>query len=225
MKKRILIVEDELDIVRLIQHRLNPDLFEIDFSLDGQCAMDRLIESSYHLVILDIMLPKVDGLSICNFIHKNAPQTFIFIISALGQDSDKIAAYEMGADMYICKPFSPKVFATEIMALFRRCNVYQKIIGGNEILLDEKRFKLAIDGHDLQLTPSEYLIFKTLYQNKKQSFSRSDLVALIYDEGQGNLCERSIDSHIAHIRKKLEPFDQSRLIETVRGKGYAIHAD
>lgn len=222
--KKILIVEDEFDIVHLIKNRLNAELFEIDFALDGRSAMDRILETTYDLVILDIMLPKINGLEICNYLHRHSPSSFIIIISALSRDAEIINAYEMGADSYISKPFSPRVLASEIMALFRRCNIYKQVVHKSEISLEQEYFRLRIDGHTLQLTPSEYLIFSTLFENQKRSFSRLDLVSLIYEQGQGNLTERSIDSHVAHIRKKLRPFNHSTLIETVRGRGYVINA-
>jgi len=162
-------------------------------------------------------------MDICNYLHKNATSTFIFIISALGSEEQKIKAFEMGADSYINKPFSPKVLASEIMALFRRCNTHKQMIDKSEITLDEDYFQVNINGHTLQLTPGEFLIFSTLFENKHMPFSRFDLVTLIYESGQGEISERGIDSHIAHIRKKLEPYKYKELIETVRGKGYVIN--
>jgi len=224
VKKKILIVEDEVEIVNLIKNRLNENLFEIDIALDGREAMNYILSNNYDLVILDIMLPKVNGMDICSHLHKHKPSTFIFVISALSSEAEKIKAYEMGADSYTIKPFSPKVLASEVTALFRRCHVYQHVVQKNEISLDEDFSTLTIDGHNLQLTPSEYLIFSTLFENRRAPFSRLDLASLIYEYGQGDISERGIDSHIAHIRKKLEPFDQKNLIETVRGKGYVINA-
>ena len=223
MKKKILIVEDEFDIVCLIKNRLSEDLFEVDFTLDGREAMDLILDKTYDLVILDIMLPKVNGLEICDYIHKHMPSTFIFIISALNSEKEKIKSYEMGADSYTNKPFSPKVLASEITALFRRHTIYNHVVNKSEIFLDEDYFRITINGHSLQFTPSEYLIFSTLFENRRSPFSRLDLTGLIYDQGQGDISERGIDSHIAHIRKKLEPFSQKALIETVRGKGYVIN--
>lgn len=225
MKKKILIVEDEYEIVCLIKNRLDPELFIVDYALDGREAMDFILANQYDLVILDIMLPKVNGLEVCRYLHRHAPSTFIFIISALAGESQKIEAYEMGADSYIAKPFSPRVLASEVMALLRRCNSYQHVVRHNEISLEDDFFRLRINGHVLQLTPSEYLIFSTLFENRRSPFSRLDLASLIYEHGQGDISERGIDSHVAHIRKKLHPFDQKDLIETVRGKGYVINAD
>jgi DNA-binding response OmpR family regulator len=224
MKKRILIVEDEVDIITLIQNRLNTDLFTIDSALDGQEAMDYLLSQTYDLVLLDIMLPKVNGLEICRYIHKYHPKAFIFIMSALTKESQKIKAFELGADSYICKPFSPRVLVSEVMALFRRFNTYEHVVLHNEITLKENFYQLVINGHILQLTPSEYLIFTTLFKNRHYTFSRAELSSLIYDYGQGEISERGIDSHISHIRKKLHRFEQKNLIETVHGKGYVINA-
>jgi len=224
MKKKILIVEDELDIVRLIKNRLHPELFEVDYALDGREALDFILTTNYDLVILDIMLPKINGFEICSYLHKNAVATFIFVISALTEDAQKVKAYELGADSYISKPFSPKVLASEIMALFRRCHAYKDITKKNNITLDDDYFRLWINGCELQLTPSEYLIFSTLFENRHLPFSRLDLATLIYEYDQGQISERGIDSHIAHIRKKLLPFEKQTLIETVRGKGYVINA-
>lgn len=223
MKKKVLIVEDEYEIVCLIKNRLNEDLFEVGFALDGQEAMDLLLANTYDLVILDIMLPKINGLEICNYIHKHMPSSFIFIISALNSEKEKVKAYELGADSYTNKPFSPKVLVSEITALFRRHTSYHQVVNHSEIFLDEDYFRLSINGHNLQLTPSEYLIFSTLFENRRAPFSRLDLSSLIYEQSHGDISERGIDSHIAQIRKKLEPFDQKNLIQTVRGKGYVIN--
>ncbi len=224
MKKRILIVEDEIEIITLIQNRLSEDLFIIDFALDGKEAMDYFLGQTYDLVILDIMLPTVNGLEICTHLHKNYPKTFIFIMSALISESHQIKAFDLGADSYISKPFSPRVLVSEVMALFRRCNIYNDVVAQNEITLKDDFFQVVINGHILQLTPSEYLIFSTLFENRRLPFSRMDLSSLIYDYGQGEISERGIDSHIAHIRKKLHRFKQKDLIKTVHGKGYVINA-
>lgn len=224
MKKRILIVEDEVEIITLIQNRLSPDLFIIDSATDGQEAMDHIIKKTYDLVILDIMLPKVNGLEICTYIHKRHTKTFIFIMSALTSESQKIKAFDLGADSYISKPFSPRVLVSEVRALFRRCATYDEVVQENEISLKDDFFQVIINGHTLQLTPSEYLIFSTLFENRCLPFSRTDLSTLIYDYGQGEISERGIDSHIAHIRKKLHAFEQKSLIKTVHGKGYVINA-
>jgi DNA-binding response OmpR family regulator len=224
MKKKLLIVEDEIDIVRLIENRLDTDLFTIDFALDGRQAMDCILTNTYDLVTLDIMLPKVDGMKICSHLHRYMPSAFIIVISALTGESQKIKAYEMGADCYIPKPFSPRVLASRIMAFFRRSQTPEHVVQHHAISLKDDYFQLEIDGHSLQLTPSEYLIFTTLFRNRRMAFSRLDLAALIYEHGQGEIGERGIDSHIAHIRKKLQPFGQKELIETVRGKGYVINA-
>lgn len=222
MRKKVLIVEDENDIVHLIRNRLDAELFDVDTAGDGQQAMEKILAQTFDLVILDIMLPKIDGLQICSHLHRYAPGSFIMIISALSQESDKIRAYELGADSYVSKPFSPKVLASEIMALFRRGNRYDALVQHREIMLIPERFSLGVDGHTIQLTPSEFLIFETLFNHRRQSFTRADLAEVIYDNALGELSERSIDSHIAHIRKKFEPLQLEGLIETVRGRGYAI---
>jgi len=224
LKKRILIVEDEPDIAALISNRLDHRFYEVDHVECGAEAKRKIALNRYDLVTLDIMVPEVDGLALCDYLYTHFPKTFIIIVSALGHENDRMRGYDVGADDYVAKPFSPKELASKITAKLRRSSgEVHHVKEKNRLILDEERLCIALNGFPLDLTPSEYLILSTLLKSPSMVFSRDQLAEIIYLEGQGAISSRGIDSHIAHIRKKLSISDSASSIQTVRGWGYKIN--
>lgn len=204
MKKNILIVEDEEQILQLIQNRLDSDIYNIDIAIDGREALLKINSKLYDLITLDIMLPYVDGFEISKAIRKKSYQTLIIMVSALDTQEFKIKGYEFGADDYIAKPFSPKELAMKIKNLLKRreeINSQTKIYMSN-IILDELAKEIKINGFCVDVTPSEYLILTIMIKNRNRVYSRAELAQSIYDNNLGEIDERGIDSHIYHIRKK-----------------------
>lgn len=185
MKYKILIVEDESDIVKLIENRLDKALFEVSIAMDGAEAL-RLIETHhYDLLTLDIMLPHVDGLTLCENVRNRHKDSLILIISALDTMERKEKAYTLGADDYIDKPFSPKLVALKIESLLKRRiemnTVPLKTF--KDLEHDENLKHFLVSGKRLALTFSEYTILKMLFETPKKVFSKEELSQILYNEG------------------------------------------
>ena len=224
-KKKILIIEDEKAIADLIVQRLQTALYDVDVAFDGRDALTLLSTKSYDLATVDIMLPYLDGLTLCQKFRKISPQTFLIIVSALDEEETRLKGYEYGADDYVIKPFSPKELLAKITSHFRREETLSSQNAKNlhNLLLDDAKKEIKINGFALQLTPSEYLLLLTLLDNPKKLFSRDELSYLIYENSLGEIDSRGIDTHISHIRKKIKKFDTIEYIKTVLGQGYIIN--
>ena len=225
MKHKILIVEDERDIVNLIFNRLDKDKYDVTIALSGDEALKLVKTQEFDLVSLDLMLPKVHGLSICEAVRKKSKQTLIIIVSALDLDKSKESAYSLGADDYVSKPFSPKLLALKIASLLQRrfemANLdmqYKKIVQHNSSL---QRF--FINNTQLALTPSEYMLFETLFSNPIKIFSKDELSQILYNEDLGNIDRDGIRTHIYTLRKKISLFSDKEIIKTVRGAGFTLY--
>ena len=225
MKKKLLIIEDEEAIADLIVQRFKTSLYDIDVATDGNQALRLLSTNSYDLATIDIMLPYVDGLTLCKKFRQYSPQTFLILVSALDKEETRLQGYAYGADDYITKPFSTKELLAKVKSHFRREDTLksEKSIITQNILLDNNKKEIKINGFQLLLTPSEYLLFFTLLNNPKKLFSREELSYLIYENSLGKIDSRGIDSHISHIRKKIKKFDKIEYIKTVHGQGYIIN--
>jgi len=227
MKKKILIVEDEEQIVQLIKNRLDSTLYHVDIALDGKEALLKINANNYDLITLDIMLPHVDGFEIAKMIRKKSYHTLIVMVSALDTDEFKIKGYDYGVDDYMSKPFSAKELSVKIKSLLKRREELSSLKSKylSNIILNEEAKEVFVDGFKIRLTPSEYLILTTLINNKNRVYSRAELAQIIYNNNLGEIDNRGIDSHIYHIRKKAEIFNSKEIIKTVRGMGYKIYED
>jgi len=225
MKKRLLVIEDEKAISDLIIQRFKTSLYNVDVASDGREALVLLNANQYDLATIDIMLPYVDGLTLCKKFREYSPQTFLILVSALDEEETKLKGYTYGADDYITKPFSPKELLAKVQSHFRReailASKQAKII--QNLQLNDATKEIKINGFLLTFTPSEYLLFFTLLNNPKKLFSRDELSYLIYENNLGEIDSRGIDSHISHIRKKIKKFDRIEYIKTVHGQGYIIN--
>lgn len=225
MKYKILIVEDEPEIIKLIENRLDKNLFEVSIAMDGKEAL-RLIETNhYDLLTLDIMLPFLDGLSLCQAVRKRHKDSLILIISALDTMERKEKAYNLGADDYIEKPFSPKLLALKIESLLKRrleiTSVPLSSVGQLQHNEDLKHF--FIHEKRLALTLSEYTILKILFETPKKIFSKEELSQILYNEDIGNIDKNGIGTHVYQIRKKISLLSNESIIKTVRSVGYTLY--
>ncbi len=225
MKKRLLIIEDEKAIADLIVQRFQTSLYDVDVATDGKEALALLSTNKYDLATVDIMLPLMDGLTLCKKFRELSPQTFLILVSALDEEETKLKGYTYGADDYITKPFSPKELLAKVESHFRRADTLSSLnsIITQNILLEDNKKEIKINGFKLSFTPSEYLLFFTLLNNPKKLFTREELSYLIYENNLGEIDSRGIDSHISHIRKKIKKFDTIEYIKTVHGQGYIIN--
>jgi DNA-binding response OmpR family regulator len=225
MLYKILIVEDEPEIVRLIQNRLDSEKFDITIAMDGAEALIYIGSNHYDLVTLDIMLPHVDGFTLCENIRKCHKDSLILIISALDTLEQKEKAYLLGADDYIPKPFSPKLVALKIVSLLkRRVEILNAPLPFYANIQHDTQLKqFYIQGHPLLLTLSEYTIFKILFETPKKVFSKEDLSQILYNDDIGNIDKEGIGTHIYQLRKKIALINEDNMIKTIRNIGYTLY--
>jgi len=225
MKKKILIIEDEAEIAQLLIRRLDKSLYEISHETDGAKALLLIQSQRFDLAYIDVMLPSVDGLTLTQAIRVQDKESIILIVSALSADSDQLKGYDLGADDYVAKPFSPKLLATKIASLLSRRDeilpVAQPLPEG--VSYDEMAKSIFIKEKPLSLTPSEYHIFLLLLQLPQKVFSREEITQHLYDSYYYEIDTRGIDTHIYQIRKKVAFLSDAPMIKTVRNMGYTIH--
>jgi len=225
MKYKILIVEDEQDIVNLITKRLDEETYDITVALKGDEALHLIKTQEFDLVSLDIMLPNVDGLTICKELRKQNKKTLIIIVSALDFDESKEEAYSLGADDYMPKPFLPKLLSLKIASLLqRRYEMLNSTMEFKKIVqLNSPLQRFLINGTELCLTPSEYMIFETLFSNPIKIFSKDELSQILYNENLGNIDRNGIRTHIYTLRKKISQLTDLEILKTVRGTGFTLY--
>ena len=222
-KNTVLIVEDEEDIRTLLIYNLGKEGFSVTAVESGELGLQHAIESHPDLIILDLMLPGMDGLSVCRALKNsdNTRQIPIIIASAKGEEADIITGLEMGADDYVAKPFSPKVLVARIHALMRRTVQKQAdqsdVVKSHELELDPVKFKAKLAGEKLELTSNEFHVLHFLARHGGWVFTRYQIVNAVRGEDYV-VTERAIDVQIAGLRKKLGKY--ADYIETVRGIGY-----
>lgn len=224
----ILIIEDEEHIVELIKFNLENNGYKVSFALDGQKGLELIENEQPDLVLLDLMLPKVDGIDICNRVknNKNLKEIPIIMLTAKSGEMDKIIGLEIGADDYITKPFSVRELLARIKVVLRRYNATKNTNLEGSIVIDD--LTIDIDKHEVsredltfELTLKEFELLRILALNKGRVLSRSYLLDEIW--GYDYFGEtRTVDVHIRHLRSKIEDNSGKKYIETVRGVGYKI---
>ena len=219
----ILLVDDEEAVQKLLAFPLERDGYRVVQARDGEEALKRFDEEPIDLVVLDVMLPKLDGLEVCKRLRaeSNVP---IIMLSARGDELDKVLGLELGADDYITKPFSIREFRSRVRALLRRAQLpavsRRDLIERDGLEIDIPRRSVAIDGRPVQLTYVEFELLRTLAANPGRVFTRQALLEALW--GSSAYREpRTIDVHVRHLREKLEQDPREpELILTVRGVGY-----
>jgi len=223
-KETILIVDDEEDIIELIKYNLKNEGYSILTALTGEQAIKIAKQSQPDLMVLDLMLPGIDGLEVTKYL-KNNEQTRdipIVMLTAKGEESDIVTGLELGANDYISKPFSPKVLVARIRAIFRRRKKNTMGTPGSikqegDMIIDRARHVVTIQGNKVDLTLSEFELLCFLADKKGWVFTRGQIVDALRGENYA-VTERSIDVIIVGLRKKLKIY--ASIIETVRGVGY-----
>jgi DNA-binding response OmpR family regulator len=225
MGYKILIVEDEAEITSLISNRLDTKSYDISIAMDGDAGLNLIKTENFDLAILDIMLPKVDGLTLCNELRNKNKKSLIMIVSALNLDESKERAYSLGADDYITKPFSPKLLALKVDSLLkRRFELSNLQLKSNKIIKHDDNLKrFYIQDKQLPLTPSEYLIFQTLFNNPKKVFSKEELSQILYDNDIGDIDKEGIRTHIYTLRKKIAQYSDDEIVKTLRNIGFTLY--
>ncbi|MGQ9618839.1 MAG: response regulator [Candidatus Aminicenantia bacterium] len=221
----IAIVEDEPDISYLISYHLEKNAFKTRCFGSARPLLDILSRDNPSLIILDLMLPDIDGLEVCKKI-KNNERTYkipIIIVTAKGEESEKIVGLEIGADDYITKPFSPRELVARVKAVLRRAFPsefsHEIIKVGDSLIIDPEKHTASVDGKNVELTNVEFKLLKIMAEKKGRIFSRDKLLDLLWGMEKA-IIDRTIDVHIKNLREKLGRAGD--LIKTVRGIGYKI---
>lgn len=224
MKEKILIIEDDRKIADLVKLYLEKENFETIIAYAGKDGLEKFFKESPQLVILDLMLPEIDGLTIAKSIRSKSDCPII-MLTAKDEESDKIIGLELGADDYISKPFSPKEMVARVKAVMRR--TYKENKGADEIIIIKEieiypaKFEVKKRGRIINLTRREFKLLLAFTNNPGKMFSRSELMKEIYTMDDELVFDRTIDVHIANLRRKINDKDQ-RLITTIIGMGYKL---
>jgi len=236
MQARVLVVDDEPALVEVVTYNLRLAGFETVVAEDGHEALRQAETAKPDLVLLDLMLPGLDGLTVCRALRSRYPDLPVIILTARGDEPDRVLGLELGADDYISKPFSPRELVARVRAVLRRSRrpagegaagegaawVPGPVRLGPGLELDPRAREVRRDGRVVPLTPTEFRLLETLLGHAGETLSRTRLFELVWGpEAYGD--ERTVDVHIRHLREKLEddPSDP-RLIVTVRGFGYRL---
>lgn len=226
MASKILIVEDEPDIVELLVYNLHQAGFETDAVLNGADALEQVKIQPPDLVLLDLLLPEVDGLEVCRTLKRDPETTGIpiIILTAKGEAIDRIVGLELGADDYITKPFSPREVLLRVRAVLRRTPNLPRNSPANQIQIDN--LKIDIDKHQvfsngdvIDLTATEFKILSLFAHSPGRVFTRSILMDAVWGQEYYGI-ERTMDTHVSRLRRKLGQFGER--IETVHGVGYRL---
>ena len=227
MKPQILVVDDEISISELIKFNLNKVGYEVTVTDNGNSALELLEQHSYNLIVLDLMLPGVDGLEVCRKLKSNNKTSAIPIImlTARNEEIDKIIGLELGADDYMTKPFSPRELVARVKAVLRRSlkdNQTEGELTVGLLRINFDNYEIFLGNSKLELTPKEYELLKLFMTNIGKAYSREQLLEKIWGyDYYGDT--RTVDVHIRHLRAKLELEPKvAEAIETVRGVGYRL---
>jgi len=220
--QRILVVEDDKHISKLVKYNLEKAGFECTVTITGEEAFEVLDKEPIELIILDIMLPKMDGFQACKQIKQDKKFSHIPIImlTAKGEEVDRVVGFELGADDYVVKPFSPRELVLRVKAILKRGRpkeVTKDILIHEKLKVDIPRHKVFIDKKEKELTQMEFKLLTTLMQRKGKVQTRDRLLDDVWDIA-AEVTTRTIDTHIKRLRQKLGKM--GKLIETVRGIGY-----
>ncbi|WFD10720.1 response regulator transcription factor [Tepidibacter hydrothermalis] len=229
MKNKILVLEDESSIRAFIKIKLKSLGYDVIEAKSGDEALKK-VDNTIDIALLDVMLPDIDGFEVCKMIRKNYAGIGIIMITAKGQEDDKVVGLKSGADDYIVKPFSPKELAARIESLLRRINISSN--RSNTNIIENKPFKLDLDKKSLiknneviALTPTEYAIIELLITNTDKVISRDEILDEVWGKNYfGDI--KTVDVNVRRIRQKIEEnASKPDYIKTVRGHGYIWSVD
>jgi len=223
--KHILVVEDEADLVELISYNFKKEGFNVDSAMDGETALSKIKKGRYDLVVLDLMLPGIQGMELCRILRSD-PETEslpIIMLTAKGEEVDKILGLEMGADDYITKPFSPRELVARIKAVLRRSlgkPSVENVLKAGELVIDKERYTVTIKGKPVKLSAKEFKLLLFLAERKGKVFNRERLLDAVWSD-ESFVEPRTVDVHIRRLRAQIEEDPaHPKYIKTLRGIGY-----
>lgn len=222
---KILMIDDDTELTQLVAEYLALDGFEFEAVHDGEQGLARATHGNCDLILLDVMLPKLDGLSVLKALRQG-PYCPVLMLTARGDDIDRILGLELGADDYLAKPFHPRELVARIKAILRRIELLQQeqhdlspLLELNEVRLNAQNRQVSCAGHPISLTATEFQLLEQLMRRAGEVVSKDDLSRAVLGRRLQQY-DRSLDMHISNIRKKLAQHSQSEKIQTLRGSGY-----
>jgi Response regulators consisting of a CheY-like receiver domain and a winged-helix DNA-binding domain len=233
-KSTILVVDDEERIRKLLTMYLERENYLIDEAADGETALQMALNKDYDLIVLDLMLPGIDGIEVCEKLRESKA-TPVIMLTAKGEEANRVQGFEVGTDDYIVKPFSPREVVLRVKALLRRASktkfletetTTKNVIVFPHLMIDHDAHRVKVDNHEVDLTPKEYDLLFYLAQNPDKVFSREELLKDVWNyEFFGDL--RTVDTHVKRLREKLNHVSEeaAKMIVTVWGVGYKFEAE
>ena len=227
-KETIFIIEDEKNIVELVTFSLQKEGFRVASSHSGDEGLQMVRQKKPDLIILDLMLPKLDGLEICKILKNNDSTSHIPIImmTAKSEEADRILGLEIGADDYVTKPFSPREMVARVKAVLRRVleKPKHRVLKAGDLIIDLEKHLVSYKKTPINLSSKEYRLLQTLMEAEGRVLSRDFLLEHVWDyEKQADIETRTVDMHILQLRKKLQA--ESKRIVTIKGVGYRFDYD
>lgn len=218
---RILLIDDDVELCSLLDELLKREGFEVQMEHDGASGLERALSSQFDLVVLDVMLPRLDGFGVLRQLRRSS-MVPVLMLTARGEDVDRIVGLELGADDYLSKPFNPRELTARIRAILRRIEARpaagdSRRIEINGVVLDPGTREVFKDGQKVEMTTLEFDILEMLMRSAGRVLSRDSLMESLYNR-KATPFDRSIDMHISHLRKKLET--DRTMFRTIRGVGY-----
>jgi DNA-binding response OmpR family regulator len=220
MTELILVVDDEPKVSRIARDYLEKNGYRVAIAADGRSALATARREKPDLIILDLMLPQMDGREVCKILRRQSGVPII-MLTALAEEVDQVTGLEIGADDYITKPFSPRALVARVRALLRRAKGEVKppsIVRAGGLEIDAEKYSVNFAGNPVKLTPNEFKLLFILASRPGQTLTREQLLDDLH--GAASSIDRSVDSHIKNLRRKLETASNRNMIETVYGVGY-----
>ena len=225
--RRILVVDDETDLVELISYNLKKEGFMVDSASDGETALSKIRQGEYDLLVLDLMLPGIQGIELCRIL-RNDPNTagiHIIMLTAKGGEVDKILGLEMGADDYMSKPFSPRELVARVKAVLRRTkekSATENILKIGELEIDRERYTVSRGDKSIKLSATEFKLLLFLAERRGKVFIRNQLLDAVWRD-EAFVEPRTVDVHIRRLRSNIEEDPaHPKYITTMRGIGYSF---
>ena len=227
-RPHILVVEDEAPIVELLRYNLETSGYSVSVAMDGDDALERVAEDRPDAVLLDWMLPRKSGIEVCRQLRAKAGTRMlpIILLTARGEEADRVRGLDTGADDYIVKPFSPRELEARLKAVLRRARpaLFEERLEYRGIVIDLVRHRVFRNGRGVHLGPTEYRLLQTLLERPTRVFGRARLLDLVWGRDV-DVEERTVDVHIRRLRKALNGEGEPDAIRTVRSGGYALDLD
>jgi DNA-binding response OmpR family regulator len=220
---RILIVEDEHKIAQAVKDGLEQEAYAVDVAYDGEAGLNTALNDDYDLIILDVMLPKLNGLEVCKQLRDNSNHTPILMLTARDQNRDIVQGLNTGADDYLAKPFSFEVLLARVRALLRRpADSLGEVLRAGDLSLDTTTKQVKRAGQLITLSAKEYALLEYLLRNENKVLSKNNIITHVWNF-DADILPNTVEVFVAYLRAKVDrPFDGPSLIQTVRGFGYKL---